>query len=313
MNRVESLASLSFVHLSDPHLTTLAAAEWRGLLNKRVLGYLSWRRRRRYEHRSDVLAALVADLRLQRADQIVITGDLTHIGLPAEFSEARGWLDSLGAPADVMVIPGNHDAYVRTPWQTTFRQWQPYLAADPEWRSGGDNDDPVVWPTVRVRGPVAFIGLDSAVPAPWFMATGKLGSRQLDRLGAALRATAEQGLFRVVLIHHPPVPGEEKWRKRLIDAPALCEVVAAAGAELVLHGHRHRAVDSRIELPGTHVPVFGVPSASAIGHFGRPAQYYRFEVERSGVGWRLGVRARSYQPGSGAFADGRGIDLDIGS
>lgn len=311
MNRVES-PSLSFAHLSDPHLTTLTGVDWRNLLNKRVLGYLSWRRRRRYEHRREVLAELVADLRQFHVDQIVVTGDLTHIGLPAEFAEARQWLDALGEPADVMIIPGNHDAYVRAPWQTTRRQWLPYLVSDPEWQRSDDGDRQGLWPAVRVRGPVAFIGLDSAVPAPWFMATGRLGDVQLKRLGDVLQATSEQGLFRVVLIHHPPVPGEEKWRKRLIDAPALCEVIAAHGAELVLHGHRHRAIDSRIEVPGTHVPVFGVPSASAIGHAGRPSQYYRFEVGRSGSGWRLRVNVRSYQPDAEHFIDGRALDLDIG-
>ena len=58
--------SLLFAQLSDPHLTTLEHVAWHDLINKRVLGYLSWRRRRRNEHRSEVLDALQQDLR--RAD-----------------------------------------------------------------------------------------------------------------------------------------------------------------------------------------------------------------------------------------------------
>ena len=37
-------------------------------------------------------------------------------------------------------------------------------------------------PTLRRRGPVALIGLSSAVPTPPFMATGTLGRAQLEAL-----------------------------------------------------------------------------------------------------------------------------------
>ena len=52
-----------FVQLSDPHLTSLDGVMPNQLLNKRLLGYLSWRRRRRFEHRLEVLDALLDDLR----------------------------------------------------------------------------------------------------------------------------------------------------------------------------------------------------------------------------------------------------------
>src|SRR5262249_61279914 len=48
-----------------------------------------------------------------------------------------------------------------------------------------------------------------------------------------------EGLFRVVLIHHPPVSRLPQHFKRLIDAAPLRRVIAAHGAELVLHGHAH--------------------------------------------------------------------------
>ena len=75
-------AGLYFAQLSDPHLTSLQRVRWRQLMNKRVLGYLSWHRKRRAEHRGEVLDALLCDLRQTQPEHIVITGDLTHIGLP---------------------------------------------------------------------------------------------------------------------------------------------------------------------------------------------------------------------------------------
>lgn len=306
--------SFFFAQLSDPHLTTLEQVHWRDLVNKRLLGYLSWRRRRRNEHRTEVLDALRADLEQMAPEHIAVTGDLTHIGLPAEFRQARAWLQSLGEPQRVTVIPGNHDAYVAIGWDEGLAQWHEYLQSDvPASRLAASPGDDR-FPSLRIRGPVALIGLSTATPSAPFMATGSLGGRQLQRLADLLRDTGRQGLFRVVLLHHPPVPGEEKWRKRLTDAARLCEVLAARGAELVLHGHQHRAVHSLIEIPGTHVPVFGIPSASAVGlRPGRAAQYHLYTVQRAPSGWLLEVAVRAWQPETGDFSEVSRKRLEIHS
>jgi len=291
--------TLTFAQLSDPHLSTLQGVRWRDLANKRVLGYLSWRRNRRAEHSSEVLEALQRDLVETRPDHLVITGDLTHIGLPDEFRQARRWLETLGGPHEVTVVPGNHDAYVHVPWKHGFSHWLPYMASDGQ----EDADFACLFPSLRVRGPAAFIGLSSARPSGPFFATGSLGRKQLSKLARLLDETGRQGLFRVVLLHHPPVPGEEKWRKRLKDAAALCGVIAEQGAELVLHGHRHRAIESGIEIPGVRVPVFGIPSASSSGRKpGRMAQYYLYRLRASGELWKLDISVRGYSPDRHAFA-----------
>ena len=41
-----------------------------------------------------------------------MTGDLVNLALDGEIEMARLWLETLGAPQDVSVVPGNHDAYV---------------------------------------------------------------------------------------------------------------------------------------------------------------------------------------------------------
>jgi 3',5'-cyclic AMP phosphodiesterase CpdA len=294
--------ALTFAQLSDPHLSSPEGARWRDLAGKRLLGYLSWRRRRRAEHRTEVLEALRHDLLGVHPEHVVITGDLTQIALPDEFSQARRWLDSLGSPAQVTVVPGNHDAYVPMSWAQGLRHWQPYLVSDDVPSDGRIDSARRVFPSLRVRGPVALIGLSSARPSAPLLATGRLGRGQLERLEALLRQTRERGLFRVVLLHHPPVPGEERWRKRLTDAARLCAVIARQGAELVLHGHRHRSVQSRIEIPGTHVPVFGIPSASAIGYLtGRVAQYHVYRVEATPAAWQLELEVRGYVPETQGF------------
>jgi 3',5'-cyclic AMP phosphodiesterase CpdA len=103
--------TLSFAHLSDPHLTSPAGVAPRDLLGKRALGYLPWRLRRRAHHREAVLTALLRDLTERDVDHVVVTGDLTNLGFPAELAEARRWLTRVGPPARLTVVPGNHDAY----------------------------------------------------------------------------------------------------------------------------------------------------------------------------------------------------------
>ena len=93
-------------HLSDPHLSPLPTPRLRELTGKRLLGYLNWRRSRRDEHRPEALDAIVHDLIARTPDHIAVTGDLVNISLPGEFASARQWLENLGPPRDVTVVPG---------------------------------------------------------------------------------------------------------------------------------------------------------------------------------------------------------------
>lgn len=292
-----------FAQVSDPHLSTLEGVHARDLLSKRALGYLSWRQRRRFEHRPEVLAALQRDLGQFQLDQLLVTGDLTHVGLPMEFRQALTWLRALGKPGDVAVIPGNHDASVAAPWQDTFALWRDYMASDAP--AGGTNSLATLYPSLRVRGHIAFIGLSTAVPKPPLMATGTVGPEQLRRLPALLDAAHARGQFRVVYLHHSPLPGRDKWRKRLTDAAEVQAIIAGHGAELVLNGHGHRSHYD--ELATTHgmTPLIAIPSASALGQHGNNvASYSCYGVEKYEGGWQLTIASRVYQPGSGEFAAG---------
>ena len=283
-----------FAHISDPHLTNPQGATGRQLLNKRLLGYLSWRHKRRYQHRREVLTAMQHDLQDFPVAQLLVTGDLTHVGLPQEFTQALVWLRQLGEPRRIAVVPGNHDACVKARWQDTFALWDGYMTSD----------EPVTprFPSLRIRGSIAFIGLSSACPTPPFMATGTVGKEQLERLPRLLAVTRENGLFRVIYLHHSPLAGTEKWRKRLTDAAALQALIEANGAELVLHGHGHRAHYRELETRHGKVPVLAVPSASAVGlHGAEVAHYNRFAVARTASGWEVDIESRGYDSMLGRF------------
>ena len=117
-------------HFSDPHFARVDHIETSDLFNKRLLGFLRWKLKRRAEHSDELLTILCQDLQRTKPNHIAITGDLTQLGLPIEFQTAHDWLRTIGTAQRVTVIPGNHDTYVKTDWQKTFAHWLEYMAAD---------------------------------------------------------------------------------------------------------------------------------------------------------------------------------------
>ncbi|MCJ2057591.1 metallophosphoesterase [Methylobacterium sp. J-048] len=291
-------------HLSDPHVGPLGRVRLHQLIGKRATGYANWRRGRSRSHDMTVLETLVADLKQQGAAHVACTGDLCNIGLPSEWETARTFLEALGSPETVSFVPGNHDAYVRGSLEGLLAACGGY--------TGDDSGSSGRFPYLRRRGPVALIGLSSAIPTKPFVATGRLGPPQLAAAEALLRALAtEPGKpFRVVMIHHPPQPGGASAGRELKDAAAFTAMIARAGADLILHGHNHTTTSALVPGPdGRFVPVIGAPSASARpdGHGGmaaRRASYLLYEIARSGDGYAVSARRRGL--------DTAGIVSDLG-
>ena len=290
----------TLAHLSDPHLAPLPAPRWSELIGKRVTGYINWQRKRRFIHDAAVLAKIVADLKAQAPGHIAVTGDIANIALPAEFPSGRDWLEGLGSPRDVSFVPGNHDVYVREAAFYATRQWGAYMCDDEG--VGG-------FPFVRRRGPLALIGISTGVPTAPFLATGWIGTEQLAELSAVLNALKGESLFRVVLIHHPPVSAAAR-HKRLLDAPILLRVIAAHGADLLIHGHDHVHMINWLNGPnGTRVPAVGVPSASAAPGTSKDAAAYNlYAIDGAPGAWRCELTSRGIDS-AGAVIEQRRLKI----
>ncbi|WP_170318944.1 metallophosphoesterase [Allorhizocola rhizosphaerae] len=172
-------------HLSDPHLDGGKRAAAR---TAQVMHYLN---------------GLPGDV-----DAIVVTGDLTDNGLPAEREQATALLASPRFP--VITCPGNHDGYT-----------------------------PYGWPANQVHdlGRFAVVACDSVILG---RADGHLGDATLDWLRSSLDGLRGRPVF--VAFHHPPV----KLHHPMIDEIRLsaAERVAAVLADhpdvvAVLCGHAH--------------------------------------------------------------------------
>lgn len=298
----------TFAHLSDPHLAIQSPPGFRNLLNKRLIGYVSWRTRRRAVHEMQVLAALTKAIKQAETDHIAVTGDLTNIALPAEFIEAQRWLEEFGPPEQIMVVPGNHDAYVGVPWSTALGLWSAYMRGDLEPMTSISD-----FPAVRRREQVAFVGVSSAHPSAPHLAVGSLGKAQLAALERQLCELGRERRFRIVLIHHPPVPGTIGRRASLLDGEDFAAVIEKAGAELVLHGHMHRMSYKAIQTSRGPVPVIGVASASARSQHAQceQAQFHLYMIERDGAGWQVNLEIRAVDETTLSFREHQRLQIPV--
>jgi 3',5'-cyclic AMP phosphodiesterase CpdA len=302
--------TFTLAHLSDLHVTPIRVRNPFELANKRALGWLSWRRRRRHEHREEILEALLADLEAMAPDHVAVTGDLTNVGLTSEIAEAVPWLERLGGPSHVSIIPGNHDAYSAPVEPRRFAAWAPYLVDVGGAEAGGSGGGGASlgtfgFPTVRRAQRMALVGLCSACPTAPGLATGRLGAEQLARLEVRLRELGEADLCRIVLVHHPPVAAGQTRRRQLDDGAELRAVLGRSGAELILHGHTHRTSFESVDGPRGPIPTVGVPSSSSqSAKAERRARYHLYRVEPREGRFELTCRVRVLEPGHARFVDG---------
>jgi 3',5'-cyclic AMP phosphodiesterase CpdA len=297
------MPAVVIAHLSDVHLGPMPPVPLRHLNLKRALGWINWQKGRRAVQRPEVADRLVADVRQQKPDQIAVGGDLVNIGLPFEYVRALAWMATVGPPEHVSLVPGNHDIYTTLHGDPGFERWRPYMTSHVTVQGAVDG-----FPYLRRFGDVALIGLNSAVPTPPAIATGRLGPEQIEAARQLLAQLAYEGKFRMVMIHHPPLPEQAKRGRELTDAADLAMMLETTGVELVVHGHNHRTMEAWVRLQSgkSYAPVIGVASGSAAkSHHGEDlARYHLFSIARNGAGWSIEMITRGL-----AVPDGPVIEL----
>lgn len=299
---------MQIAHCSDLHLLSLEGVKWLDFANKRWIGGLNLLTSRAKDHAVHVFEAMIDDLNESPVNHVVCTGDVTNLALQPEFRFARALFDRLTlGPRDVTVLPGNHDTYVARGAEYFRAFFADYYQPDDDWGF----DDGSTWPSVRVRDHVAVISISTSLATPWFTAYGKLETEQLERLHAVLSSERLAGKLRLLAIHHPPTGAVARNRVRgLRGWRGLAEVLADAGAELVLHGHEHRDLYHEMSGPGDQViPVMGIHSGTYQAHRPeRTARYRVFDIsdEPAGPDGRpvvLDHRLRIWDATAGRFVD----------
>ncbi|TPW31847.1 metallophosphoesterase [Martelella alba] len=290
----------TLAHISDAHLGPLPRVSPRELFSKRITGYINWHRNRARHHKGDTVEQLLLAIADQHPDHLAITGDLVNLATHTEIDNAARWLESVGDPHQVSLIPGNHDAYVAGAYARVNEAWRPFMAGDAA-QPRSRRDEQQFFPYIRRRGPVALIGCSSAIASPPFLAIGTFGKKQARATAELLKKAGEEGLFRVVMIHHPPIKGAASRHKRLIGIRRFAAAISTGGCELVLHGHTHLNTINFIETPRGKTPVIGIaaagqgpggkkpPSAFNLIRIAGTAGAYSFTCTRHGLSGDSGI------------------------
>jgi 3',5'-cyclic AMP phosphodiesterase CpdA len=275
---------LRIAHVSDLHVLAPAGVELRRVLfNKRVTGYANLLLTRGRVYRRDYLLAVLRAAS-KDTDHVVVTGDITNLSLEGEYEEARALLDEMSRSAEVTVVPGNHDIYLPAIHHRVAHHFSLFFSSDlPELAI----DVPAGrFPSVKLRGPIAIIGLSSAVPRPPFVSAGYLGHGQLESLGRVLAHPEVARRTPVVLIHHDPIDAPlriEQLRSGLVDARALREALQSLARGLVLFGHLHIRRHDRLRTTAGALDVVCATGASLDHPSDRVrAGFNRYEIDDAG-------------------------------
>jgi 3',5'-cyclic AMP phosphodiesterase CpdA len=175
--------------------------------------------------RSAVCTALRRLAHEQKPALVAASGDITQRARGEQFAAARCFLDSLGAPA-LMVLPGNHDIPLFNVAARVFAPYRAYRRA-----FGKAHDTMIDTPHMRV------VGLDST--RRYRHINGELSTAQIERTARLLR-DAPPGVLRAVVLHHPVVASRASERhNRVHNHAAAVHRWVESGADLVFGGHIH--------------------------------------------------------------------------
>lgn len=276
---------MRIAHFSDLHLLSFEGVNLGRFLNKRLTGWAMLRFHRKSVHKPHAVRAVADEVKRAKIDHVAITGDLTNLALEPEFDLVRRFIEQdLGLhPDQVSVVPGNHDVYTRgSALKRRFEQYcADWIKSDlPEY---GVEHHGAIYPYVKLRGPVAVIGMSTAVPRGPLMAAGQFGSAQIDQLEKLLEHDEVRSRTKVILQHHPAHNLRNRvlaYLEGLHDSTHMVKRLAKLEHGLVLHGHSHIRVRRTIETEVGRIDVVGATSASLLSdHPHRHAGFNLYEFD----------------------------------
>jgi 3',5'-cyclic AMP phosphodiesterase CpdA len=171
---------------------------------------------------------------------VVVSGDLTQRAKPAQFREARAFLDTLPGPQ--LVVPGNHDVPLYNVFRRFFRPLDAFRR----------HISPELEPA-RIDDEIAVVGVNTARSAVF--KGGRINEEQMARVRELLSRLPPQ-VTKIVVTHHPfDLPPGRDSRQLVGRARQAMQLFARCGADLLLSGHLHEshAGDTR---PRYRIPDF---------------------------------------------------------
>ncbi|HSR52075.1 MAG TPA: metallophosphoesterase [Acidobacteriota bacterium] len=193
----------------------------------------------------EAIEALLDDLSSHKPDLVIVSGDLTQRARRHQFEAAAAFLDAV--PAEVLVVPGNHDISLHNPVRRFLRPLNRYRRYI--------NED--LQPACRV-GQTAVVGINTARSLA--LKGGRISRTQIEAVAEFLAQQPEE-VCRVVVTHHQfVVSAQEKPGDALGRSLLALEAFREHRVDLILGGHAHRAESSHLH---EHIPHHDHPTVVA--------------------------------------------------
>jgi len=201
----------------------------------------------------------------ERAEVLLLAGDLTRCGDPGEAKLLAEVLERL--PLPVVAVLGNHDHHADQPDELA----RVLTDAGVTVLEGTSTVLDLGGTTLGIAGTKGFGGGFAGATISEF------GEREMkdfarhattlaDRLERALGEIAEAD-HRVALLHYSPIRetlrGEEREIYPALGSYLFAEAIDRAGADLVLHGHAHRGTERGVTPGGVRVRNVAQPVIDA--------------------------------------------------
>lgn len=193
----------------------------------------------------------------ERADLLLLTGDLTRIGMPEEAAVCADELAGLGIP--VVTVLGNHDYHAEQQREVTAileRRGIRVLEGDTLFVDAGGA-------RIGIAGVKGFGGgFPNACATDFGEPEMKAFIRHSRVVAGNLQAALENldGDLRIAMTHYAPIDatlqGERMEIFPFLGSYLLGEAIDRARADLVLHGHAHHGTERGMTPDG--IPVRNV-------------------------------------------------------
>jgi 3',5'-cyclic AMP phosphodiesterase CpdA len=168
--------------------------------------------------------ALLRELHAARPSIVVVSGDFTQRARRNQYRAAAVYLRQLPTPQ--IVVPGNHDIPL-------FDVVRRFLFPLTRYRRFISENLQPLW----TDGELLVLGINTA--RSFTRTGGHITPRQLELARQQLGKSGD-GLFKVVVTHHPFIPAPDKRPKDIvIGAQEALETFESCGVNLLLSGHLH--------------------------------------------------------------------------
>jgi 3',5'-cyclic-AMP phosphodiesterase len=255
-------------HLSDLHLLEPNHHKRVGI-DRHRLSYLSFGRPLDAQSRRRRFEACLNRALNNRVDHVLVTGDLTEDGAPAQFEVVADVLQTLHVdPRQITLVPGNHDIYHHP------GAWN--------WAINGPLAD---YATTSREGAITVLAhaiikpIYTLFPQPFTRSAGAVKPVDILAIERIAREHIAKNRTLILAQHHPPTKYWTpilNWIDGLQDDRLMRKLLTHNPNLYVLHGHVHRSRTRRV-VGRRHPQIF---SAEAVATGRNLIRYYTTDGEK---------------------------------